>query len=75
LEEVLPVEHDWFVNGVRHEPLRGLRDVLPQFVVRTVLLLQQAFVNTIRKEFALKQNPTVEYLIKEKCVPNPTYTE
>jgi hypothetical protein len=46
LEEVLPVEHDGFVDGVRHEPLRGLRDVLPQLVVRAVLLLQQAFVNT-----------------------------
>jgi hypothetical protein len=57
LEEVVPVEHDGFVDGVRHEPLRGLRDVLSQLVVRTVLLLQQAFANTMREGFVRKQNP------------------
>jgi hypothetical protein len=56
LEEVLPVEHDGFVDGVRHEPLRGLRDVLPKLVVRTVLLLQQAFVDNMRKGFVPTQS-------------------
>ena len=61
----LPVEHDGFVDGVRHEPLRGLRDVLPQLVVRTVLLLQQALVNTMSKGFCTQL----------RNVLNPTYTE
>ncbi len=65
LEEVLPVEHDGFVDGVRHEPLRGLRDVLPQLVVRTVLLLQQAFANTMRKGFVLSHTGA------EDDVPTP----
>jgi hypothetical protein len=64
LEEVLPVEHDGFVDGVRHEPLRGLRDVLPQLVVRTVLLLQQAFANIMRQGFVATQ---VVDLVTEKC--------
>ncbi len=72
MEKVLPVEHDGFVDGVRHEPLRGLRDVLPQLVVRTVLLLQQAFANSLRK-----QNPTVEGFVSEMSriqrTPNRIY--
>jgi hypothetical protein len=55
LEEILPVEHDGFVDGVRHEPLRGLRDVLPQLVVSAVLLLKQAFANTMRQGFVPTQ--------------------
>ncbi len=74
LEKVLPVEHDGFVNGVRHEPLRCLRDVLSQLVVRTVLLLQQAFANTMRKGFVpTQQNPTAEDLVTEKCAEYDVY--
>ncbi len=73
LEEVLPVEHDGFVDGVRHEPLRGLRDVLPQLVVRTVLLLQQAFADTMRKGFVLSH--TGGFCNGEMSRRQRTYTE
>ncbi len=73
LEEVPPVEHDGFVDGVRHEPLRGLRDVLPQLVVRTVLLLQQAFANTMRQGFVTTQAKSVGDLVTEKCAQYDVY--
>jgi hypothetical protein len=74
LEEVLPVEHDGFVDGVRHEPLRGLGDVLPQLVVRTVLLLQQAFANTMRKGFVLSHTGGFyngEMSRRRRTIPTP----
>ena len=33
------VQHDRLVDGVRHKPLRSLRDILPELVEGTILLL------------------------------------
>ena len=44
----VPVEHDGLVDGVGHEPLRGLGDVLPKLVERSVLFLQ---INAINGQF------------------------
>jgi hypothetical protein len=38
--DAAPVEHNGLVDGVRHEPLGRLRDVLPELVIGSVLLLK-----------------------------------